>query len=56
MEKFNWTQEDYDRVDWMAIKQGRKGCSKRENIRTTKVMLDWMNTGNQKGKMNQEKC
>ena len=25
MEKFNWIQEDYDRVDWMAIKQGHKG-------------------------------
>ena len=25
MEKFSWTKEDYDRVDWVAIKQGHKG-------------------------------
>ena len=39
----------------MAINQGCKGCSKRDNIRITKLMFDWMNSGHQKGKMNQEK-
>ena len=56
MEKFNWTKAVYDGIDWEAIKQGRKGYSKLHNIRITKLMFDWVNTGHQKAKMNQEKC
>ena len=56
MEKFNWTKAVYDGIDWEAIKQGRKGYSKSDNIRITKLMFDWVNTGHQKAKMNQEKC
>ena len=56
MEKYKWTTTVYDSIDWEAIKQGRKGYSKRDNIRITKLMFDWVNTGNQKAKMHQENC
>ena len=53
MEKYKWTKEVYNSIDWEAIKQGRKGYSKRDNIRITKLMFDWVNMGHQKTKMNQ---
>ena len=56
MEKYKWTKKVYDSIDWEAIKQGCKRCSKRDNVKITKLMFDWMNTGHQKGKMNQGKC
>ena len=56
MEKYKCTKTVYDCIDWEVIKQGRKGYSKRDNIRITKLMFDWVNAGHQKAKMNQEKC
>ena len=53
MGKYNWTKTVYDSIDWEAIKQGRKGYSKRYNIRITKLIFDWVNTGHQKAKINQ---
>ena len=40
MEKYKWTKTVYDSIYWEAIKQGRKGYSKRDNIRITKLMFD----------------
>ena len=53
MENYNWTKKAYDSIDWEAIKQGRKGYSKQDNIRITKLMFDWVNTGHKKAKMKQ---
>ena len=54
MGKFKWGQKDYERINCKPIKQGSKGCSKKENINITKLMFDWVNKGNQKGGMNQK--
>ena len=56
MEKYKWTKTVYNSIDWEAIKQGRKGYSKRYNIRITKLIFDWVNKGHQKAKMHQENC
>ena len=55
MERFKWNEESFNCVNWDAIEQARRGCSKKENIMVSKLMFDWINLGHQKAKMEQEK-
>ena len=55
-DNFKCGQREFDSVDWHAIEKGRKGLSKKDNIKVAKLMADWVNTGHQKGKMHQEAC
>ena len=51
--KFQWNDEIFNQVEWKSIKQGRRQCAKWENIKITKLMYDWVNTGHQKVIMEQ---
>ena len=51
--KFLWTDEIFNQVEWKSINQGRRQCTKRENIKITKFMYDWINNGHKKVKMEQ---
>ena len=53
--RFKWSEEDLECVNWQAIEQARKGCTKSENIKISKLMFDWVNLGHHKSKMSQEK-
>ena len=53
--RFQWSEEEFESVNWQAIEQARKGCTKGENIKISKLMFDWVNSGHQKAKMAQEK-
>ena len=55
MGRFKWNEESFDCVNWEAIEQASRGCSKKENIMVSKLMFDWINSGHQKAKMEQEK-
>ena len=50
-EKFKWGEDEFNTIDWDAVVQARKGCTKNENVKITKLMYDWVNTGHQKSKM-----
>ena len=52
---FQWREEDFECVNWKIIEQAQKGCTKGENIKISKLMFDWVNLGQQKSKMTQEK-
>ena len=54
IEKFQWGVEEFNITDWNALGQARKGCTKSENVKITKLMYDWVNTGHQKSKMDQD--
>ena len=53
-EKFQWGEDEFNITDWNEIEQARKGCTKNENVKITKLMYDWVNTGHQKSKMDQD--
>ena len=55
MERFKWNEESFNCVNWEEIEQARRGCSKKENIMVSKLMFDWIDSGHQKAKMEQEK-
>ena len=55
MGRFKWNKGSFNCVIWDAIEQARRGCSKKENIMVSKLMFDWINSGHQKAKMEQEK-
>ena len=55
MGRFKWNEESFDCVNWEAIEQARRGCSKKENIMVSKLMFDWINSGHKKAKMKKEK-
>ena len=55
MERFKWNEESFNCVNWEAIEQARRGCSKKENIMVSKLIFDLINSGHQKAKMEQEK-
>ena len=55
MGRFKWSEEDFECVNWKAIEQAKRGCTKSENITISKLMFDWVNSGHQKAKMAQEK-
>ena len=52
--KFQWGEEEFNIIDWTAVEQARKGCTKGKNVKIKKLMYDWINTGHQKAKMDQE--
>ena len=54
LEKFQWGEEEFNIIDWTAVEQARKGCTKGENVKIAKLMYDWVNTGHQKAKMDQD--
>ena len=37
--RFTWSEEDFECVNWKAIEQARKGCTKRENIMIPNLCL-----------------
>ena len=53
--QFKWSEEDFECVNWQAIKPAQKECTKQENIKISKLMFDWVNSGHQKAKMEKEK-
>ena len=55
LERFKWDEERFNCVNWNAIEQARRGCSKKENILVSKLIFDWINSGHQKAKLDQEK-
>ena len=55
MERFKWDEERFNCINWDAIEQARRRFSKKENIMVSKLMFDWINSGHQKAKMEQEK-
>ena len=55
LEKFQWGEEEFNTIDWNTLEQERKGCTKGENVKINKLMYDWVDTGHQKTKMNQDK-
>ena len=55
LERFKCDEERFNCVNWKAIEQARRGCSKKENILVSKLMFDWINSGHQIAKLDQEK-
>ena len=52
--RFKWSEEDFECVNWQVIEEEQKGCTKGYNIKMSKLMFDWVNSGHQKAKMAQE--
>ena len=48
-------RKNFECINWEAIEQARRRCSKKENVMLSKLMFDWVNSGHQKSKMAQEK-
>ena len=55
LKKFQWREEEFQLVDWNEIVQAKKGFTNGESVKITKLMYDWVNTGHQKAKMDQDK-
>ena len=52
--KFTWTDDQYDYVDWDLIGQVRNRITKTANVNISKLMYGWINVGSQKQHMMQQ--
>jgi len=53
-QKFEWTHQQTDGINWKGIRLAKRRLKRHESIRTSKMMHDWLNVGKQKGYMKQE--
>lgn len=42
LQKYNWTAEIFDSIDWKLVMTARKKCSKTQMMQTSKIMHDWL--------------
>lgn len=49
-DKFNWTDNDVNGINWRAIGHAKNRLKLNDNVRISKMMHDWLNVGRQKNK------
>ena len=53
-QKIEWTDSQLTAINWKAIGAAKRRLKRAASIRTTKMMHEWLNIGEQKAKMHQD--